>query len=147
MGENEQEKRFVDFTVEKNCVRMDLWDESGTICCLPFTVSPDEEKDYEVLSTTGELIPCIEEDFLDDFIPKLQDISLEEMKNSEEIVIAPLDDAKKGKGVYLTVGDGKASINLSINGKDTVFETFNNVEELDSFIFNLEEAVKKALEA
>jgi len=146
MGENEKGKRFVDVYEAGNFVQMDLWDDDKKICCIPFSVRTDEEKIYDAPSETGEMISCIETDFLDDFVPDLRDISFEKMKKPKEIIISTFEEPNKGKGVYMAVGDGKATINLSLNGEDKIFETFNNVKELDSFIFNLENAIREVQE-
>ncbi|WDP89018.1 MAG: hypothetical protein HUN04_04430 [Desulfobacter sp.] len=146
MSENEQGKRFVDVYSDDKSVVMRLWDDDKKICYVTLPVRPDEEKYYEAPSETGEMISVIEPDFLDDFVPDLQNISFDEMKTPKEIIISPFEKAEQGKGIYMVIGDGKAEIKLSLNGKDTVFETFNNVDELDSFIFNLENAIREVRE-
>lgn len=144
MNKNEHVKKFVEVYSGDNCVYLTLWDDKEKICYVPLSVRPDEEKYYDAPSETGEMVSCIEPDFLDDFVPKLWDIHDDGMKTNDEIIISSFENAEQGKGIYMSVDNGRATINFSMDGNDNIFEVFSTADELQSFIFNLENTIEEA---
>jgi len=147
MGDSEKGKKLVDVSVVDNSIHMELWDGEEKVCYTIFPVRDEDEKHYKGTTNEGKLMNCFEGDFIDDFIQELWDIHDAKMEGTSEIIISPLEHSEDGKGTYLTVNNGQATINFSMGGKDKVYESFNSPDELFSFILMLEDAVKDARES
>jgi len=137
---------------EKNSITLGLLDSRlVSLGSVSFDVRKGEDKFYYARTPTGEIVYRIGPDFLDEFMTCLAERRNafdfdEEMEDFEDIEIASFDDSKEGEGLFLTVENRCVYIKMSKNGKEAIFKKFKDGDELENFIWELEDAIAEALE-